>query len=893
MGRRLFERLALLCLLIMGLNAGLAGQAGEAGGLLDSPNQGSPWRRFELSGSHLQAVDGVDANTLWAAGTDGLLARWDGAQWAAYDNSKLGAHSYTGIDVLAENAAWAVAERGYVARWDGTAWVAEASNTGTADMNEISMMSPADGWIVGGTTSNVPVVARYNGSAWQLASTTGISRPLFGVDALDSNNAWAVGGRFGPEFVGEVVRWNGTGWSQALQLSSILYAVDMLNTTYGWAVGSSSALWKWDGTTWTQAPAPVPGATVSDVQVNSPTDAWAVASTFDSSTQVWHWDGNVWSTMPVEQTAGLLGIKVFPGSEGWAVGVYSTVYRWDGTSWSAFASRRTTGSYHAVDFVSPDDGWAVGADDPDLQWYGLQHWNGVTWEGYHPPVSQLLITDVDMVASDAVWALGVDGYIFRWDGTAWTTEQGPGFTVYAISMVSATDGWAVGSNGGIAHYNGSTWTSVTSPTTSDLWSLDMASANEGWTGGIGFLLHYRNGTWTQVNPGIVNSVDDIDMLNEDEGWAVGGQGLILHYQNGAWTAQSSPVGTALLESVDMISPTEGWAVGANGSVFGPAVLLHYMNGTWSVAPQPSGLPLRDVFAFDADEGWIVSDSPGILMRMEEEEPAVTPTPVPTGTATASPQPATNTTTSTASVTSTPILPTSTLVPPTTTVINTATSTVTATTTATVIPPTPCAIQFPDVPEGSTFYTFIRCLACRGIVNGYHDGTFGPNDIVTRGQLSKIVSNAAGYSEPAGVQLFEDVQPGSTFYDFIQRLASRGYISGYSCGGVGEPCGGESLPYFRPSSNATRGQISKIVSNAAGFNEPAGAQTFEDVSPGSTFYDFIQRLVSRDIINGYSCGGVGEPCGVSNLPYFRPDHNATRGQTSKIVANTFYPECQTP
>jgi hypothetical protein len=127
-------------------------------------------------------------------------------------------------------------------------------------------------------------------------------------------------------------------------------------------------------------------------------------------------------------------------------------------------------------------------------------------------------------------------------------------------------------------------------------------------------------------------------------------------------------------------------------------------------------------------------------------------------------------------------------------------------------PTLCPIQFIDVTEGSTFHPFVRCLACRGIVNGYSDGTFRPNDSVTRGQLSKMVSNAAGYVEPVGAQMFADVVPGSTFYEFVRRLASRVYINGHSCGGAGEPCGAGNLPYFRPNANATRGQTSKIVGN---------------------------------------------------------------------------------
>jgi hypothetical protein len=212
------------------------------------------------------------------------------------------------------------------------------------------------------------------------------------------------------------------------------------------------------------------------------------------------------------------------------------------------------------------------------------------------------------------------------------------------------------------------------------------------------------------------------------------------------------------------------------------------------------------------------------------------------------------------------------------------------------------LQFEDVPAGNTFYPFVRCLACRGIINGYPCGGVGepcdpannpyfrPNNNVTRGQIAKIVSNSAGFQEPVSGQTFEDVPPGSTFYDFIERLVSRQIMSGYACGGVGEPCGPENRPYFRPNSNASRGQLAKIVSNAAGFQEPVSGQTFEDVPPGSTFYDFIERLVSRSVMSGYPCGGVGEPCGPENRPYFRPGNLVTRGQTSKIVGNTFFPEC---
>ena len=117
------------------------------------------------------------------------------------------------------------------------------------------------------------------------------------------------------------------------------------------------------------------------------------------------------------------------------------------------------------------------------------------------------------------------------------------------------------------------------------------------------------------------------------------------------------------------------------------------------------------------------------------------------------------------------------------------------------------------------------------------------------------------------------------------------VNGYPCGGAGEPCGPNNLPYFRPNSNVTRGQLSKIDANAAGLTQTPGAQQYEDVLPGSTFYDYIWRLTDLGVMNGYPCGGIGEPCGPNNLPYFRPGANATRGQASKIVSNTFFPTCQ--
>ena len=120
--------------------------------------------------------------------------------------------------------------------------------------------------------------------------------------------------------------------------------------------------------------------------------------------------------------------------------------------------------------------------------------------------------------------------------------------------------------------------------------------------------------------------------------------------------------------------------------------------------------------------------------------------------------------------------------------------------------------------------------------------------------------------PAG---FSDVPPGSTFYTYVQWMTCQQVIGGYSD------------HTFRPSHNATRGQIAKMVTLA--YNQPLdppvnGAYTFADARPGSTFFVYVEGAYKLGLINGYACGGPGEPCELAAqalLPpqqqcYSRPD-----------------------
>jgi hypothetical protein len=119
--------------------------------------------------------------------------------------------------------------------------------------------------------------------------------------------------------------------------------------------------------------------------------------------------------------------------------------------------------------------------------------------------------------------------------------------------------------------------------------------------------------------------------------------------------------------------------------------------------------------------------------------------------------------------------------------------------------------------------------------------------------------------------FWDVPLDYWAYTFIESLAARNVIGGYPDGS------------FKPGNTATRGQLSKIVVLA--FNMPLQSPAtahFADVPIGSTFFTYVETAVDAGLINGYPCGGPGEPCDPQHRPYFRTNRPVTRGQIAKIT-----------
>jgi len=91
-----------------------------------------------------------------------------------------------------------------------------------------------------------------------------------------------------------------------------------------------------------------------------------------------------------------------------------------------------------------------------------------------------------------------------------------------------------------------------------------------------------------------------------------------------------------------------------------------------------------------------------------------------------------------------------------------------------------APRFSDVPSTDTFYQFIERAYNRGVISGYAGGTFRPNNNITRGQISKIIVLAEEWpllNPPTPT--FTDVLPGSTFYTFVETAVSHGIVTGYA------------------------------------------------------------------------------------------------------------------
>lgn len=115
-------------------------------------------------------------------------------------------------------------------------------------------------------------------------------------------------------------------------------------------------------------------------------------------------------------------------------------------------------------------------------------------------------------------------------------------------------------------------------------------------------------------------------------------------------------------------------------------------------------------------------------------------------------------------------------------------------------------RFSDVPAGQWYSTAVIWAYRNGIVSGYSNGSFGPNDLVTREQLAVILKAYADYrgiptTEKANISEFPDEGKCTWSRDAVRWAVAVGLISGKTNNG---------RTLLDPQGKATRAEVASIL-----------------------------------------------------------------------------------
>ena len=166
-------------------------------------------------------------------------------------------------------------------------------------------------------------------------------------------------------------------------------------------------------------------------------------------------------------------------------------------------------------------------------------------------------------------------------------------------------------------------------------------------------------------------------------------------------------------------------------------------------------------------------------------------------------------------------------------------------------------QFTDL-NGHGATKEIMYLYDKHIIGGYPDGTFKPNQPITRAQAAAMLLKALDIKviDKPTVK-FKDVSSTSNYYKILATINEKGIIRGDN-------------GYMRPGENTTRAQMAAILRRA--FDLPLDSQqAYSDVSPSHWAFSDINSIAKHRISGGYPDGT------------FKPTTAVTRAQFSAFLA----------
>lgn len=166
-------------------------------------------------------------------------------------------------------------------------------------------------------------------------------------------------------------------------------------------------------------------------------------------------------------------------------------------------------------------------------------------------------------------------------------------------------------------------------------------------------------------------------------------------------------------------------------------------------------------------------------------------------------------------------------------------------------------KFRDI-EGHWAKASILTLINKGSIAGYSDGTFKPNNSITRAEFIKILVKALGKQSTETATGFKDVPSGHWAAKEITAAKKLNITSGYA-GGV-----------FKPNSNITRAEIVSMICSAKKLSAGQGKVFFSDVKDSHWAKPSIMLAASHSIVSGYQD------------MTFKPNKNATRAEACRMI-----------
>lgn len=145
---------------------------------------------------------------------------------------------------------------------------------------------------------------------------------------------------------------------------------------------------------------------------------------------------------------------------------------------------------------------------------------------------------------------------------------------------------------------------------------------------------------------------------------------------------------------------------------------------------------------------------------------------------------------------------------------------------------PVSALFYDVNTSTDEGRAVYALHEHGIIQGYGNGFFGPEDTLTRAQAVTMINKVFHYTYPASVT-FSDVEADAWYYNEVACAVSAGYIQGYGDG------------TFGPEDTLTKEQVCVMLDNIMHFAPlPMDVPVSDPISPWAK--DCIQRLLSNHL-----------------------------------------------